>query len=85
MGSRPAVGQPQSFGRKPTDRNLVHLEEIADVRQLYVLPADETYTVRLYGKTLLPTKPCTRFTSAERTRNRSPFTRTARTPKAKPR
>lgn len=43
-------------GAKPTDRNLVHLEEIADVRQLYVLPADETYTVRLYGKTFTPDK-----------------------------
>ena len=43
-------------GAKPTDRNLVHLEEIADIKQLYILPADETYTVELGDKTFEPDK-----------------------------
>lgn len=43
-------------GAKPTDRNLVHLERLADVKQLYILPADEKYTVGLGEKTFVPDK-----------------------------
>ncbi len=39
-------------GAKPTDRNLVHLEKIADVKQLYVLPGDEDYSVDMNGTPL---------------------------------